>query len=223
MMEQRFDDAAFIGKLTAGATHEIRNVLSVIKESAGLMQDLLEMGGAGEFTHHEKFLRLISNILTQVDRGSVVAKELNTLAHAPDERLRSVDVGQVLRSQSVLYARFCRGRQVKLTVDASASRAFVTTDPLVLHSAVCAVIDAIVAEAPPQTELSVTCESAAGGVDIVFVAREEDGTLKLVSGESDSGAALAAAREAVELVGGRLDLGVSGSTARATLVQNETQ
>lgn len=32
----------FMGRITAGITHEMRNVLAVIRESAGLIQDLME-------------------------------------------------------------------------------------------------------------------------------------------------------------------------------------
>ena len=35
-------EAAFIGKITASATHEIRNVLAIVKESAGLIDDLMQ-------------------------------------------------------------------------------------------------------------------------------------------------------------------------------------
>jgi C4-dicarboxylate-specific signal transduction histidine kinase len=225
MNEHCVDDAAFLGKLTAGATHEIRNVLSVIKESAGLMEDLLDIGGGGEFAHEEKFRKMIANILTQVERGSAVAKELNTLAHTPDERRRSVDLQQVLHCQSVLYGRFCRGREVTLIAEGSAARAYVTTDPVRLHAAVCAAIDVILAESPAGTEISLTGESQNGHVAIVLTARSEDGKTRFITGEADSGAALASARRVASSIGGRFDLGDSSFTVRVALgemIQNET-
>jgi hypothetical protein len=35
--------AAFMGRITAGVTHEMKNVLAIIKESAGLMEDFLKI------------------------------------------------------------------------------------------------------------------------------------------------------------------------------------
>lgn len=41
-------EAAFIGKITASAMHEIRNVSAIVKKSAGLIDDLIRM--AAEMT-----------------------------------------------------------------------------------------------------------------------------------------------------------------------------
>jgi len=35
--------AAFMGRITASATHDMKNVLAIIKESAGLMEDLIAL------------------------------------------------------------------------------------------------------------------------------------------------------------------------------------
>ena len=43
----REQETAFIGKITAGVTHEFMNVLSTIKEASGLMEDLLAEISAG--------------------------------------------------------------------------------------------------------------------------------------------------------------------------------
>ena len=37
-------EAAFIGLITAGATHELRNVLAIVKESTGLIADIVDSG-----------------------------------------------------------------------------------------------------------------------------------------------------------------------------------
>ncbi|MCP3901564.1 MAG: sensor histidine kinase, partial [Desulfobacteraceae bacterium] len=47
-MDNRDDKAAFFGKITASITHEIQNVLAIIKENAGLMEDFLLINQSGE-------------------------------------------------------------------------------------------------------------------------------------------------------------------------------
>ena len=49
-------DALFMGRMTAQATHEMQNILATIRESSGLMEDLLAMGGEN-FAHAERFKR----------------------------------------------------------------------------------------------------------------------------------------------------------------------
>ena len=45
MNEKAMDEIAFFGKVTASITHEIQNVLSIIKESSGLIDDVLSFSG----------------------------------------------------------------------------------------------------------------------------------------------------------------------------------
>jgi signal transduction histidine kinase len=202
------DEAAFLGKLTAGTTHEIRNVLSVIKESAGLMGDLLDLAEAQSFPHEEKFRRMITNILGQVDRGSALVRELNILAHTTDDRLRSVDVQKVLQCLSILYARFCRSREVALTLGPSPSNAFIVTDPVVLHSAVCAVIDLLLEGAPSGSDISMTCRPGERGLEILFSLSSSKGAAIEGDGREGAGEMERHALGMAELLGGALDVQV---------------
>ena len=217
MTELQIDDAAFLGKLTAGATHEIRNVLSVIKESAGLMEDLLELANGESFEHAEKFRKMTANILGQVDRGSSLVKELNTLAHTTDDRVRSVDVQKVLLCLCALYARFCRQKEINLTSRLSDSEVFIVTDPVRLHAAVCAVIDVLLEEAPQGSELSITSESGDRVIEVLFsVASDKDLSPKNQGGEG-IGEKVQRARSIAEALGGSVEIGVREWEARLIL------
>ena len=48
-------EAAFLSEVTAGATHELRNVLAIIKESGGLIGDLVRLHPNGESLDQERF------------------------------------------------------------------------------------------------------------------------------------------------------------------------
>jgi len=43
MTQFRQTEIAFFGRITAGVTHELKNVLAIVNESSGLMQDLLAL------------------------------------------------------------------------------------------------------------------------------------------------------------------------------------
>jgi C4-dicarboxylate-specific signal transduction histidine kinase len=51
---------AFIGRISASMTHEIKTVLAIIRESSGLMRDLLALGKDGALAYHEKFGKLLA-------------------------------------------------------------------------------------------------------------------------------------------------------------------
>lgn len=90
-------EAAFIGKITAGATHEIRNVLAIIKESAGLVEDLLHQPTTRGPLDRERVLKALGRIEAQVARGAEIATHLNRVAHAPDHELASIDLDEEIR------------------------------------------------------------------------------------------------------------------------------
>lgn len=84
-------DALFMGRLTASATHEMQNILATIRESAGLMEDLLAMG-AENFPHLERFRKGLCVLGEQVERGMALSEQLNYCAHAPEANPAGAEV-----------------------------------------------------------------------------------------------------------------------------------
>jgi len=69
MNEHGKREVEFFGKITAGVTHEMKNVLAIIKEISGLMEDILAVTGEDAFPNKAKFQNALSRILDQVRRG----------------------------------------------------------------------------------------------------------------------------------------------------------
>jgi len=105
--------AAFIARMTAGATHEFRNVLAVVKESAGLAQDLLAAGGAGE-ADRDRILRALARIEAQVARGADLSTSLNRVVHGLDRAEEYQDVEAALEHAVRLSGRAARQRGRRL-------------------------------------------------------------------------------------------------------------
>ncbi len=112
------DDAAHecVGCLAASATHELQNALAVIRESAGLMQDLVSLCGEG-LPHRDRLCTMLSLIQEQVARGGDLAWNLNRLAHAWEEDGEAArDLGAVLEEFVALARRGCAMRGVELVL-----------------------------------------------------------------------------------------------------------
>lgn len=122
--------AAFMGKITAGVTHELKNVLAIIRESAGLMQDLLALSGDAQFPLREKFSKVLSNIGDQVVRGVDLASRLNTFSHLPDETSSGLDLNEVAVQVVFLSQRFARLKGISLNVQPHERSVIIVTDPL---------------------------------------------------------------------------------------------
>ncbi len=113
----REQETAFIGKITAGVTHEFMNVLATIKENSGLMEDLLALCRETSFPHREKFVKTLITIQKQVNRGMEISASLNKFAHSMDEPKARVEVNELLDQLAFLVQRFARLKQVQLTVN----------------------------------------------------------------------------------------------------------
>ncbi len=100
---------ACVGCLTASASHELQNALAVIRESAGLMQDLIALGGEN-IPRRERIVELLSLIQQQVARGGELAGGLNTLGHAWEED--DGDLARILEEFVILAGRMGRMRSV---------------------------------------------------------------------------------------------------------------
>ncbi len=123
----------FMGKITASVTHEMQNVFAIIKETAGLMEDLIAISKEDTFPHKERFVRAIANIGSQVERGVRLAGRLNNFAHAADEDLRLVDLNAVVANMVFLSQRFARTKRVTLAHAESAEPVKVLTSSMKLH------------------------------------------------------------------------------------------
>jgi hypothetical protein len=124
------EKAAFMGRITAGVTHEIKNVLAIIKESAGLMEDLFELSKDHAPPPREKYLRTLTRITEQVRRGVDLAANLNEFAHTSDERVAGVDLNQAVAQTALLSQRLARLKGITLVAESCQKTVPMSTDPL---------------------------------------------------------------------------------------------
>ena len=70
-------------KVSASISHEIKNTMSIINENAGLLDDLVVMGG-GEGVSSERVKAAADTIARQVSRTNAMMTHLNRFAHSAD-------------------------------------------------------------------------------------------------------------------------------------------
>jgi C4-dicarboxylate-specific signal transduction histidine kinase len=133
-------EAAFVAKITAGATHEFRNVLAIVKESAGLIEDLLSFGGRQGAPDREKVLRAVNRIRAQVNRGAELMTALNRFAHCLDRPEGPRDLLEEVRQVAFLSQRDARPGRHRLEVAEASVSAQVSLDALWLQMALFAAV-----------------------------------------------------------------------------------
>ena len=116
-------EARFMGTVTALTMHEMQNILAIIRESAGLMGDILKVNAKVDFKHRPNMERTLDHIATHVDRGKGLLEATSRLAHSPDDDLLDgCDLAVYARTVALLSERLVRlrGAAVDFTPASSA-------------------------------------------------------------------------------------------------------
>lgn len=108
------NEIALWGKITAGITHEMKNVLAIINESNGLIGDIMKAGKKAPIKYQDKLLLALDKINRQINRGVELSNSLNKFAHSTDEARDSVDINEICNQVSFLLKRFAGQRQVEI-------------------------------------------------------------------------------------------------------------
>jgi signal transduction histidine kinase len=95
----------FFGKMTASISHEIKNVLAIINENAGLLEDLALMANRGAAIETQRLENMSRVVKKQVDRADAIMKNMNRLAHSIDESIKTIDLNDLLELLVALSGR----------------------------------------------------------------------------------------------------------------------
>jgi hypothetical protein len=153
----------FSGKVTASVTHEIQNVLAIIKERAGLMQDLLALGGtlpAQDLT--DRIKTSLEAIQTQVKRGVRLTSGLNGFAHTADHDRIEIDIPDLVGRLVFITERLTRGKEIVTQAVPSTRPLPLLTDPLLFQMAVHLATSCLYRLAEPRSSITVACDDQAG-------------------------------------------------------------
>jgi signal transduction histidine kinase len=157
---------AFLGKIAASMTHEIKNTFAIILESAGLLSDIITFS-KDSFPHKEKFVRVLGNINDQVNRGVDITTRLNQFAHSMDEPLTSVHLPSLLGQVVMLMRRLAKRRGIELKADSTGERA-IMSDPFRLLLVLGSVIDTLADHLESGGEISLELLEGSPGAAILL-------------------------------------------------------
>jgi len=159
-------ETALIGRLIAGMTHETKNVLAIIKESSGLLQDILRLKKGKSMDPAEQIDKAAVRIKAQVARGTDQLAALNWLAHSMSDRSSSVGVNELSSGTFNLMQRLARLKQVDLELQPTENDASIEADVVRLLFALATCIEYCLDKAPPKGR--VVLRPAASGDEAIL-------------------------------------------------------
>lgn len=90
------DDLAFFGKVNASISHELKNILAIISEAAGLLQDLTELASRGKKFEPEMLRTCSQDIVEEIQRGFAAIKQMNKFSHSVDDPVKKVSLVELV-------------------------------------------------------------------------------------------------------------------------------
>ena len=131
----------FYSKVSASISHEIKNSLAVLNESAGYLEDVTLMAKKGMDVNMERLESLAGTMLKQVQRTNAIIKNMNRLAHSLDDPASQIDLNSLLELMLNLSERTTVTRGFKVSATLSDAAITITTHPFFVKNLIWLILD----------------------------------------------------------------------------------
>ena len=138
----RDQSLSFFAKIVAGQGHEITNVLNIINELNGLLQDLMAGADRSHHVNLERVKAISEKVQYQVQRGETMIRQVRAFAHSADFPVTVFDLKTVLEQVVFLAERHTRLSKSELCPDFPEESTALQCSPFALQQAVFIAIDA---------------------------------------------------------------------------------
>ena len=162
MADSSHTELQFFGAMTATATHDLKNVIAIINENAGLLEDLTLMAQkSGNALSPDRVATVAKRIRDQVKRGDEMIKTLNRFAHrvdTPQDQALACDLAEAVDKTLELAGRKIAQSGLVVTRTPAQSPQSVLAHPFRLDQAIWQIIQAAMAELASGAELIFSTE-----------------------------------------------------------------
>jgi C4-dicarboxylate-specific signal transduction histidine kinase len=172
---------ACIGKLMASISHEFKNHLAIIKESCGLVEDLLLFEDSERPTNSGRYKKIIAGVNDRIAQAAEMCRYLSGFSHRMDQPLSSFNLGEVLQEEVYLLQRLARQKQVDLIFADTAGVPPVYSNPSLLQFAVFCLVFPALESLERQGRITIAPARPGASVAVVVTC---GGTLKITGDEN---------------------------------------
>jgi len=158
----------FFGMMMASISHEIKNVLAIINENAGLIKDLTHIAKQGAPLNIERIDTLADRFGKQVVRADRIIQNMNRLSHSIDEPVKQVDACEILELTVSLSNRFASMRSVAIDLLLPDSPVTMTTSPFFLNNLLWFCLDYAMDVAGAEKVVKINCQKDTSGISVHF-------------------------------------------------------
>ena len=158
----------FFGKMTASISHEIKNVLAIINENAGLLEDFALMADQGATIEPQRLKNMSQTVMKQVRRADAITKNMNRLAHSIDDSVKTIDLNDILALLVALSNRFASMRGVVVQPKLNEGSAQIKTAPFYLLNFLWLCLDFAMDSAGEEKTVELITQKTEDRIDVFF-------------------------------------------------------
>jgi len=204
------ESLAFFGAVTASVSHELNNVIAIMDQTTGLLEDKLS-GGEGDIVlPAEKLEKIVVSLQKQAGRGLEIIKRMNRFAHSADEPTVTFDVNATLENLVRLTDRLAGLKGASLETRFSPDAPQINGNPFLLQQAVFAAITGILKDIDKGEEIVIASRPADGGVEIEIRGPFHDDQPDIADFDP--------IRNIMDRTAGRMDIDTSGQSIIVRLI-----
>ncbi len=165
----RQDQIESFGRMMAGFSHDMKNHLGIIRESSGLMDDIIAMNATGE---DDAMVERLQKSTAAIERRVVIAANmlhhLSGMAHRPDSAYSSFLINDLIVEVCTFLERYSRLRQIEVVFNFEESLAALYNDPSLIQYVFHQIYGQCLELLTNGQELRIITKQEASGTAIVF-------------------------------------------------------
>ena len=158
----------FFGEMSASISHEIKNVLAIVNENAGLLEDLTVMADRGKPIDPARLKTMADAVKKQIGRADGIIKNMNRLAHSIDETVANVELNETITLLVGLTARFASIRGVRVDLQLPEVPVTFQTAPFFLMNLLWLCLDFSMSASGDEKKVELVAEETENCVRIRF-------------------------------------------------------
>lgn len=189
----------FFGAIVRSLSHQLANVMAILTELTGLLEDFLYASGQGTPLDPARIENAVGRIGKQLERGTSYIKQLNRFGHSVDCPSTTLEAGEILERVVGYSRRFATLKKMSLSHSRPEADIPMEGSPFDLQHVLYRCLDTALSASNPGDEISVALEAVEGGARFTLSGQEAGDAGEEVATR------LVLARQLVEGAGGKLD------------------
>lgn len=158
----------YFGKMTATLSHELKNVLAIINENAGLLEDYNLMAQQGTPIDPQRLDVLAKRMGEQVARADRLLKGLNRFSHSVDALEGEVDLQDVIEMVAFLSHRLACAKGVTVKVREASQPLKVRTTPFFLKNLIWLCLESVMERMDEKHDLNIAAQGVNRQAQVIF-------------------------------------------------------